>query len=48
MRKIVLKLITVAMIATAVFSARPAAAADMTWTMTSTYDYQVSVAFYSF
>ena len=47
MRKIVLKLITVAIIATAVFSARPAAATDMTWTMTSTYDYQVSVAFYS-
>lgn len=29
------------------FVSRPAAAVDMTWTMRSTYDYKISLSFYS-
>ena len=47
MRKRIWTMALVVMGVLTVLSSRPAAAVDMTWTMTSTYDYKVSLAFYS-
>ena len=47
MRKRICTLAVAVMGILTVLTARPAAAADMTWTMRSTYDYKVSLAFYS-
>lgn len=47
MLKFIRTVVTLALIVTALCAIRPAAAADMTWTMRSSYDYKVSLAFYS-
>ena len=47
MRKRIWTMALAVMCVLTVLSPRPAAAVDMTWTMTSTYDYKVSLAFYS-
>lgn len=47
MLKIVRAMVAIAIILAASFAARPAAAENSTWTVTSTYDYKVSIAFYS-
>ena len=47
MQKCIRTILTIAMIATAIFATRPVHAAEMTWTMRSDYDYKLSLAFYS-